>query len=365
MKGARRDARQCFDSPPNDADAENPGKPRRGPDAPLGPDGRYAADPCRLDHRQRTGLERHGPHLHAARAAQDHDPERFYLAARPHRRPGDAGATIRARASWPTSRATSPRRAASGTSTTPTSTIMHTKFYRDLVQPGEVVLGADSHTSSHGGLGAFAIGLGGADITAAMVLGADVDRGARGHRRRVRGRAALRHRRQGHHPADARRARPQHRRHGAHRRVSRRRRRATSSTDMRFTICNMTAEFGGLNGIFEAGREVAAWLAAPPPWLQRRGALLPRRRRRALRRALPHRPRQPRAAGRQAVLARQRLRRRASWPARRCDGAFIGACTTTEEELVLGALVLEAGAGRWRGRRRRCPRTGASSSPAT
>src|SRR5215468_8365541 len=50
-------------------------------------------------------------------------------------------------------------------------TIMHTKFYRDLVQPGEVILGADSHTSSHGGLGAFAIGLGGADITAAMVLG--------------------------------------------------------------------------------------------------------------------------------------------------------------------------------------------------
>src|ERR1700736_3544233 len=50
-------------------------------------------------------------------------------------------------------------------------TILHTKFYRDLVQPGEVVLGADSHTSSHGGLGAFSIGLGGADVAAAMVLG--------------------------------------------------------------------------------------------------------------------------------------------------------------------------------------------------
>src|SRR5213593_3775191 len=50
-------------------------------------------------------------------------------------------------------------------------TILHTKFYRDLVRPGDVVLGADSHTSSHGGLGAFAIGLGGADVTAAMVLG--------------------------------------------------------------------------------------------------------------------------------------------------------------------------------------------------
>ena len=50
-------------------------------------------------------------------------------------------------------------------------TILHTKFYRDLVLPGQVVLGADSHTSSHGGMGAFAIGLGGADVTAAMVLG--------------------------------------------------------------------------------------------------------------------------------------------------------------------------------------------------
>src|SRR4029077_11746248 len=36
------------------------------------------------------------------------------------------------------------------------------------------------------------------------------------------------------------------------------------TTDMRFTICNMTAEFGGLNGIFEADRVVADWLAGPP-----------------------------------------------------------------------------------------------------
>src|ERR1700737_449765 len=50
-------------------------------------------------------------------------------------------------------------------------TILHTRFYRDLVRPGDVVLGADSHTSSHGGLGAIAIGLGGADIVVAMVLG--------------------------------------------------------------------------------------------------------------------------------------------------------------------------------------------------
>src|SRR5256886_12357782 len=50
-------------------------------------------------------------------------------------------------------------------------TILHTRFYRDLVRPGAVVLAADSHTSSHGGLGAVSIGLGGADIVVAMVLG--------------------------------------------------------------------------------------------------------------------------------------------------------------------------------------------------
>src|SRR5205814_6407088 len=50
-------------------------------------------------------------------------------------------------------------------------TILHTKFYRDLLLPGQIVLGADSHTSSHGGLGAVAIGLGGADVAVAMVLG--------------------------------------------------------------------------------------------------------------------------------------------------------------------------------------------------
>src|SRR5437660_10030516 len=49
-------------------------------------------------------------------------------------------------------------------------TILHTRFYRDLVRPGDLVLGADSHTSSHGGLGALSIGLGGADVVVAMVL---------------------------------------------------------------------------------------------------------------------------------------------------------------------------------------------------
>src|SRR5436305_7261089 len=33
------------------------------------------------------------------------------------------------------------------------------------------------------------------------------------------------------------------------------------STDSRFAIANMTAEFGGLNGIFEPDEVTAAWLA--------------------------------------------------------------------------------------------------------
>src|SRR2546430_6284758 len=50
-------------------------------------------------------------------------------------------------------------------------TILHTRFYRDLVRPGDLVLGADSHTSSHGGLRAVSIRLGRAGIVVAIVLG--------------------------------------------------------------------------------------------------------------------------------------------------------------------------------------------------
>ena len=138
-------------------------------------------------------------------------------------------------------------------------TIMHTKFYRDLVQPGEVVLGADSHTSSHGGLGAFAIGLGGADVTAAMMLGQTwievpeaiaveyngaTPFGIGGKDIILRTLGAL-----GRNTVAMERT-VEYRGDAAH----------SFTTDMRFTICNMTAEFGGLNGIFEPDEQVAAWL---------------------------------------------------------------------------------------------------------
>jgi aconitate hydratase/homoaconitate hydratase len=219
-------------------------------------------------------------------------------------------------------------------------TIMHTKFYRDLVQPGEVVIGADSHTSSHGGLGAFAIGLGGADVTAAMVLGetwlevpeaiaveyeGTPDFGIGGKDIILRtlgtlGRNTVAMERTVEYRGEAAR---------------------TFSTDMRFTICNMTAEFGGLNGIFEADEIVADWLArrrrgyndsvlyfcadADAPYVAHYpidlGALAPQ----------VAKPFSPDNVFDVDALVGQPL-----------DGAFIGACTTTEEELALGGLVLEA-----------------------
>lgn len=217
-------------------------------------------------------------------------------------------------------------------------TILHTRFYRDLVQPGEVVLGADSHTSSHGGMGAFSIGLGGADITVAMVLGeswievpeaiAVEYRGRMGFGFTGKdvilktlgelGRNTVAMERSVEYGGEAVR---------------------DFTPDMRFTIANMTAEFGGLNGIFAADGQIADWLArrdgyndaaryfradADAQYRTRHvidvGAMEPQV-------AKPFSPDNVHPVSGVLGMA--------------LDGAFIGACTTTEEELVLAALVLE------------------------
>lgn len=217
-------------------------------------------------------------------------------------------------------------------------TILHTKFYRDLVQPGQVVLGADSHTSSHGGLGAFSIGLGGADITAAMVLGqswlevpeaiavdytGELAFGIGGKDVILKtlgdlGRNTVAMERSVEYRGEATRQ---------------------WSTDVRFTICNMTAEFGGLNGIFEADGTVAQWLATregentgakyfraddDAPYVARYRIDLSKLG------PLVAKPFSPDNVTPVEAIAGSPI-----------HGGFVGACTTTEEELVLGALVLE------------------------
>lgn len=219
-------------------------------------------------------------------------------------------------------------------------TILHTRFYRDLVLPGDVVMGADSHTTSHGGLGAFAIGLGGADVTAAMTLGeswievpeaiavdfaGQPDFGISGKDIVLRMIGEL-----GRNTVAMERT-VEYR--GEHVR--------TWSTDMRFAIANMTAEFGGLNGIFEADETVAEWIARRPESGLRGGTYF-------------------RADPDADYAARYRIDLGALGPqvarpfspdnvvpieaeeGRALHGVFIGACTTSEEELVMGGLILEA-----------------------
>ncbi len=220
-------------------------------------------------------------------------------------------------------------------------TIMHTEFFRQLVRPGEIVLGADSHTSSHGGMAALAIGLGGADIVAAMVRGyswLQVPEAIRVHYAGALpfgitgkdvilatlgqlGRNTVAMERTVEFSGDQL---------------------EDFSTDFRFTIANMTAEFGGLNGIFPAdGRVRQTMLQRRDPQMREGGwwfaadadASYVATFRIELAGLLPQvaRPYSPDNVVSVTEAAGQRL-----------DGCFIGACTTTEEELILAALVLEA-----------------------
>jgi len=223
-------------------------------------------------------------------------------------------------------------------------TILHTRFYRDLVRPGEVVLGADSHTSSHGGLGAVAIGLGGADIVVAMVLGSSwiqvpeaiaveyrgaLPFGVAGKDVILRTLGLL-----GRNTVAMERS-VEYRGEGVRQ----------LSTDSRFAIANMTAEFGGLNGIFEADEATAAWLAgradADDPQ-----ALRPLRTFRADPDAPYAEKYEVDLAGLEPQVAipfsPDNVKGVTALAGTDLEGLFIGACTTTEEELVLAALVLEA-----------------------
>jgi 3-isopropylmalate dehydratase small subunit len=223
-------------------------------------------------------------------------------------------------------------------------TILHTKFYRDLVRPNDIVLGADSHSSSHGGLGAFSIGLGGADIVVAMVLGSSwlqvpeaisveytgaLPFGLAGKDVILRTLGLF-----GRNTVAMERS-VEYRGEGVRQ----------LSTDARFAIANMTAEFGGLNGIFEADEVTATWLAGRAD----KDDALAMQPMRAYR-ADPDAPYAERFEVSLAGLEPQvalpfspdKVVGVSKAAGTELQGLFVGACTTTEEELVLGALVLEA-----------------------
>ncbi|KAL2202904.1 aconitase iron-sulfur domain-containing protein [Sarocladium strictum] len=222
------------------------------------------------------------------------------------------------------------------------TSIMHTDFTRDRAQPGRLVVGSDSHTCSAGSMGAFAVGFGAADVVMPMVTGETWFRMPEICRINfigelpfgVSGKDVILHIL------------------GLFKRNTIAFQRAVEyngpgleqlSMDARFAIANMTTEFGGMGACFEADSKTAEWISRRASPHDREGGLYFR-------------------ADPGAVYAEERTidLSQVKWtvalfpnpddvvPVEKfegtdLDGCFIGACTTTEEDLMLAALVLGAG----------------------
>ncbi|RGP57442.1 putative leu2-beta-isopropyl-malate dehydrogenase, partial [Fusarium sporotrichioides] len=208
------------------------------------------------------------------------------------------------------------------------TSIMHAEFTRERAQPGRIVVGSDSHNCSAGSMGSFAVasaqltlscpwinfvgslpvGVGGKDAIF-HILGL-LKRNTIAFQRAVEyGGPGLKE----------------------------------LLMDARFSIANMTTEFGGIGTCFEADEETSAWIARRQLPEHREGGLYFRAD-----------PGARYADERTIDLSEVRLTI-ALYPnpdgvvpiwqkaGMKLDGCFIGGCTTTEEDLIIGALVLEAG----------------------
>lgn len=224
----------------------------------------------------------------------------------------------------------------------PNTSIMHTDFTRDRAQPGYLVIGSDSHTCSAGSMGAFAVGFGAADVVMPLVTGETWFRVPEVCRINFVGKLPY-----GISGKDVILYIL-----GQFKRNTIAFQRAVEyggpglielSMDARFAIANMTTEFGGMGACFESDERTAAWLAG-------------RRLAKDKNRPLYFKP-DPNAqyAEIRTIDLSQVQATMALYPnpddvaaidtklGMKLDGCFIGACTTTEEELILAGLVLEAG----------------------
>ncbi|KAL0940267.1 3-isopropylmalate dehydratase large subunit 2 [Colletotrichum truncatum] len=221
-------------------------------------------------------------------------------------------------------------------------TIMHTEFYRERAQPGQIIIGSDSHTCSAGANGCLAVGLGATEVTMALVTGEiwfKVPEVVEIHlvgkpQRGVGGKDIILYILQ------------QLKRNtvAADRVVE-----YTGpgcrwlSPDARFAIANMTTEFGGITGIFVPdevtknfidSRKTARHKTTSYYFKPDEGCSYVESHIIDISKAQPFVARYPRPDDVVPVseLAGTQL-----------DGVFIGACTTAEEDLIMGALVLQAG----------------------
>eukprot|EP00936_MAST-01D_sp_MAST-1D-sp1_P001636 g1636.t1 len=228
----------------------------------------------------------------------------------------------------------------------PNQEIMHTEFVRQEAAPGQLIVGADSHTCSAGAMGALAIGLGASDVLMPLISGetwfavpevvlievTGVPRFGIGGKDVImyvlrvlrRNQAALD--KVVYFAGDGLR---------------------NLSADARFAICNMCAELGALGGVCEADEVIVDVLN------QRL------RQRHDSRQSTSHKIFRPDAGCKYAsrhVVPLDAVRCAvALFPSPdncvnvgevaglRLDGVFIGACTTTQSDLILAALVLRQG----------------------
>ncbi|KAL7934638.1 aconitase iron-sulfur domain-containing protein [Trichoderma chlorosporum] len=221
-------------------------------------------------------------------------------------------------------------------------TIMHTEFFRERAQPGMLIIGSDSHTCSSGAVGCLAIGLGAADVTMGLITGETwfkvpevvkiefVGQPSRG----IGGKDVILY-------------------------VLQQLKRNTVasdrvveytgpgldylSPDARFAIANMTTEFGGVTGIFTPdhitkafidGRRVARHKNASSYFRADEGAVYAESHIIDLAKVEPFVAKHPNPDDVVPVTDLLGMK---------LDGCFIGACTTAEEDIILGALVLEQG----------------------
>lgn len=221
-------------------------------------------------------------------------------------------------------------------------TIMHTEFCRERAQPGQLVIGSDSHTCSAGSVSALAIGLGVVDVTLPLITGQTwfkvpetveirfVDEPKPGLGGKDIILYVLKELKRNTVAAD----------------------RVVEYTgpglqqlscDARFAIANMTKEFGGVSGIFVPDevtqdfvnkrknskyKKLSAYYKPDEDAQYAESHIID------LSKVEPFVARYPKPDDVVPVseVAGTNL-----------DGCFIGACTTAREDLVLGALVLEAG----------------------
>ena len=221
-------------------------------------------------------------------------------------------------------------------------TIMHTEFVRERAEPGMLILGSDSHTCSAGAVGCLSIGLGVADVSMALSTGetwfkipesilinftGEPSFGMSGkdvilyilkelRRNTVAAERVVEFSGEG---------------------------LKYLSCDARFAISNMCTEFGAITGVFVPDAVTSTYIS--------------RRRRKANRiNSNYFRPDPDAKYAETHVIDLSKVEASiALYPnpddvvpvseraGMHLDGVFIGACTTTEEELVLAALVLKVG----------------------